>query len=205
MSEHYKPPVKYLGNVINNVELPDIENIKLKIQSKKILFIGTDKYIIGANQILNVFKKLQKSIPDLSLHFVGLEKSLFKNVPENVFFYGYLDKDKTEHRTTYYELLRTARIFVNTNPKWGSFSSSLEVMHFYTPVIVSPYAEFVETFGKRFKGGFYSNNELDLEKNIISIIATGDYYKYCIEAHNAVEEFTWENYSEKFLSCVEHI
>jgi hypothetical protein len=61
-------------------------------------------------------------------------------VPRN--FFCYLDKGSDAHRALYYPLFKEARMFINTTPKWSSFSASVEAMYFYTPVVITLYKEF---------------------------------------------------------------
>ena len=132
MKKKYTSKIIYLGNVINSVyETIDYEILKIKNHSNKILFIGSPKYMEGAQLLLKAFNKLKLSHSALSLHFIGLTASNFINLPKDVYCYGYLDKGDEKQRDLYYRLLKEAKIFVNTTPKWSAFSASLEAMYFY--------------------------------------------------------------------------
>ena len=150
MKTRYKNKnIFYLGNVINSLYDPnDSEILEKKSNSDSLLFIGGRKYIQGAQCLVDAFHVLKKDYPHLSLNIIGMNDSDVFGVPKDgINCYGYLDKGKDVDRQLYYSLLQDAKIFVNTTPKWGAFSATLEAMYFYNPVIVTPFKEFVETFG----------------------------------------------------------
>ena len=200
LSRTHTGNIKYLGNVINSVyDSNEKAVITKKKENRKILFIGTIKYLEGANMLLEAFNTIKSKYSDLTLHFVGLKTSDFNYLPEGVKCYGYLDKGIDEQRNIYYKLLEEACVFVNTTPKWSAFSASVEAMYFYTPVIVPQYEEFVKTFGKNFDGGFYYNDKDILSEKIELIFNTDTFKKMCIKAKELVKEFTWDSYIDKML------
>jgi glycosyltransferase involved in cell wall biosynthesis len=203
MNKKYTSKVVYLGNVINSIcKSEDQEILKIKKYSEKILFIGSPKYIEGANALILAFKTLKKAYPSMSLHFIGLNESDFKQiqVPNDVLFYGYLDKGNNEQRDIYYRLMKEAKVFVNTTPKWSAFSASIEAMYFYTPVIVPSYEEFTKTFGIDFKGGVFCNDNSLLSEKIESLLKNESYEQICVNANKLVSEFTWSSYIDKILN-----
>jgi len=196
----------YLGNVINSLyKTSEKEILNTKRNSHKILFIGSSKYISGAVALLQAFVLLQNKNPNISLHFIGIEKTSFNNIPENVHFYGYLDKGIEKERKLYYKLLKEAHIMVNTTPKWAAFSATIEAMYFYTPVIVSYYEEFITTFGKKISFGEYChrNTPKEILMKMEKIFLNRNYDSLCINSFLAVQEFTWENYISKMINKIE--
>jgi len=204
MKERYKSEnISYIGNVINSlfttsISVSDLENKKI---NQKILFIGSPKYIEGARYLLQAFMLLQEKYPTMSLHFVGISDSSFEDLPSNVFCYGYLDKGDDSEQALYYKLLNEATIFVNTTPLLGAFSASIEAMYFYTPVVISPYDEFVKTFGLDANVGLFCEETSPnlLSKKIEDLLFHTDYVQICQNAHNAVREYTWDAYIDKVL------
>lgn len=195
--------VKYLGNVINSIQEPDEKAIlPLKQNSQKLLFIGSEKYKLGAIKLISAFKTLKTVHPNLSLHFIGIKAECFEELPSDVHFYGYLDKANSEHRKVYYDLLTSARCFINTTEKWSSFSASVEAMYFYTPVIVPPYEEFKNTFSDDFSAGFYCNHDSELPQLINAILSNEGYMERCKEANRIVKHFSWDAYSGKLLDSI---
>lgn len=196
----HKGNIKYLGNVINSsIESNKKEILKQKKDSNKIIFIGSNKYIEGAKKLLESYNILKKKYPKLSLDFIGLKETDFNNLPKDVKCHGYLDKGNNEQREIYYKLLKEARVFVNTTPKWSAFSASVEAMYFYNPVIVPSYEEFVKTFGENFNGGIYCNNNDNLAEKIELIINSQSYEEFSINARTLVKNFTWDSYIDKVL------
>jgi len=200
--------IKYLGNVINSVyDVSEAEIIKAKENSWDLIFVGRSGYRDGALALISAFGNLKNDYPQLKLHIIGMNENDFDVLSENIYCYGYLDKGKDEDRETYYNLFRKAKIFINTTPKWGAFSATIEAMYFCIPVVVSPYDEFVKTFGEDIQFGAYCEQNLpnEIEKNIKSILGSPSYSSFCFNAHNSVREYTWSSYIDKVIKEVEAI
>jgi glycosyltransferase involved in cell wall biosynthesis len=209
MLNRYKnKKIKYLGNVINSVYNVSEEGaINAKENSFDLLFVGSEVYKAGATALISAFVNLKKAFPQLKLHIVGMNKVDFENLPNDVFCYGYLDKGNDDQREIYYNLFKKAKVFINTTPNWGGFSATIEAMYFYIPLVVSPYEEFVKTFGKQINFGNYcqENSPEQIEKNIKSILNNSGYNTLGINAHNAVKDYTWNVYIDKVIDEVEKV
>jgi len=211
MKKNYKNRnIHYLGNVINSLLIPQETSIlKHKENSNSILFVGGNKYIEGARTLINAFVILKQNFPQqfrqLSLHIIGIDGSEFSVLPDNVHCYGYLDKGKEKDKELYYNLLKEAKLFVNTNPKWGAFSASIEAMFFYTPVLVTPYKEFVKTFSESIDFGLLCNDSSpdSIAEKINNIISDPSYVSLCYNAHNSVKKYTWDNFADKLILKIE--
>jgi hypothetical protein len=220
MKKRYpKANIHFLGgNVINDLSgirlkvkgerLEDISRdiyvedlIEKKAKSKKLLFIGRKTtYLEAAKKLIEAYKLLKQEevYKDYSLDIVGCAESDFDSLPEGVTCYGFLNKSDERDRKTYYDLLLGAKVLVNANPKWGAFSSTVEAMYYYTPVIVSPYQDFVENFGEKIDFGVYSQEfrAENLANDIKTVINSENYTEMCNFAHENVKSYTWENYVE---------
>lgn len=202
---YHNGEIHYLGNVINTFyDAPQARIVEEKLRAKHVVFIGTKKYIDGARSLIDAFSLLKPRHPDFILDIVGMEARDFGELPEGVQCYGYLDKGVERDRKLYYSLLEQARIFVNTTPKWGAFSATLEAMYFYTPVVVAPYAEFVETFGEDISFGGYCEKDSPetLCARIEAILDHPSYPDMCMHAHEAVKDFTWDRFIEQLLDLL---
>lgn len=208
MKERYgAEKVHYLGNVINSLFNPDKEEIfQLKRNSWKLIFVGSKKYLEGAESLIKAFEMLKPAYPELSLHLIGIEESNLRRLPVDVFCYGYLDKAIDVQKEKYYDLLKDAKIFINTTPRWAAFSASIEAMYYYTPVIVSSYGEFKETFGEVIGFGSYceENSVPLIAQSIEGILNHPGYESLCNQAHEAVKEFTWDAYVDKIIQKMNH-
>ena len=207
MIDRYRhPETHYLGNVINAVVGPDDEAdiIRQRMSARRILFIGKDKYVEGARQLIEAFRLLKPVMPDLRLDIVGMTGRPFGILPEDVHCHGYLDKGHPEERALYYNLMRQARVFVNTTPRWGAFSATVEAMFMYLPVVVTPYGEFTETFSRAIDFGCYCpENRSDLIAAAVSqIFESEDYPNMCKLAHASVESYSWDSYIEQLMASV---
>jgi hypothetical protein len=80
-------------------------------------------------------------------------------------------------------------------------------MFFYNPSIVTPYKEFVKTFGPEIDFGLYCENNTagPLAEKIRSLLLDPDDESYCIHAHNAVKDFTWSAYIDKIVHKLEEL
>lgn len=209
MTEMYNREICYFNlNVINNVyerELNEEIILNRKKDSHILLFVGRKNYISGANLLIQVFSELKERYPLLELHIIGLSASDFKQLPQSVFCYDYLDKAKQNEKILYYELFLKAKIFINPTTLWGGYSSTVEAMFFYNPVIVSAYSSFVDSFGDEINFGYYVKNgqQDSLKACIIQIMDDPNYTRLCQNSHEAVKNFTWERYVDCFLERVE--
>lgn len=202
--KYEKANAHYLGNVINcNYKLTD-DIIKTKISSKKLLFIGNRKYLNGALELIEEFKKLKLKHNELELHLIGINKEDTNMEGSGIFYHGYLNKSVSSENEHYYNLLSEARVIINTTKDWGGFSALSEAMYFYTPVITRAYDEFTETFGKSVDFGFYVEDRVNLNAAIESVLSQNEneQLRYMNAAHEKVKGFTWENYIERLMKLV---
>ncbi len=191
-------------NTDNTIIVEDL--IETKSKSKKLLFIGRKTtYLEAAKKLIEAYKLLKEKeqYRDLELDIVGCATSDFDSLPEGVTCYGFLNKSEEMDRKTYYDLVLGAKVLVNTNPKWGAFSSTVEAMYYYTPVIVSPYQDFVKNFGEKIDFGVYNQDFTaeSLANDIISVINSNNYIEMCNFAHENVKSYTWEKYVKQ-LCCL---
>jgi glycosyltransferase involved in cell wall biosynthesis len=209
MRDHYKNKnIFYLGNVVNSeLSASEPEVLFKKLNSTDILFIGNKKYKEGALCLIKAFSLLRSTIPDCKVHIIGMESAEFDALPDGVICYGYLDKASEEQGKLYYSLLQQAKAVVNTTEKWGAFSSTIEAMYFYNPVITTPYKEFTQTFGNDIRFGYYceSNSVELLHTNLVRLFRDPEYKSLCINAHEAVKPFTWDAYMENLLEKIRNI
>ncbi len=191
--------IHYIGNVINaEVQISADEIIQRKTASTNVLFIGGIKYKQGADALIQSIEQLQQIIPTIHLDIIGMNASDFDILPPFVKCHGYLDKGKDADRKLYYDLMQDAKVFVNTTPLWSAFSATVEAMYFYNPIIITKYDEFVETFGDKLTMGTYHETS-HLAQEILDIFQSMSYGQLCLEAHQAVQNFTWNNYIDAFI------
>ncbi|MGM9760209.1 MAG: glycosyltransferase family 4 protein [Parabacteroides sp.] len=203
----------YLGqNVINNADedgLVEKDLLQDKAESMALVFIGREPYLPGAKLLIDSFQKLKERYPQLELHIIGLTSRQFDFLPKDVYCYGYLNKSDLAQRRMYYSILRKARVCINPTPLWAGYSSMVEAMYFYTPVITSMYQSFVDTFGKELEFGYYlQENRIDeiSEKIRLLLDCNGEFYRTKAKsAHDAVKEFTWDSFADKFLTKMNQI
>jgi glycosyltransferase involved in cell wall biosynthesis len=93
---------------------------------------------------------------------------------------------------------------VNPAANWGAYSSTIEAMYYGTPVIVTPYDDFVADFGREIEFGYYlekPDNLLPLIKKVLSQ-TTEEYQTMCLAAREAVKDYTWDKYVDVFLDSL---
>ena len=199
--------VQYLGrNVINNAAhftISERSILEKKSQSTIILFIGREKYLEGARLLIDAFQKFNSSANHrYSLHIIGLQKeSVEETRLDNVFFYGYLDKADENDNSIYYTLLSEARLVINPTPGWAGYSSIIEALYYYTPIIISPFLAFKDEFGDSLPFGqfFHGNDSESLAKCIQESINPPHFREMCLAAHFAVKDYTWDAYVDDLL------
>lgn len=204
--------IHYLGgNVINNLSgdepHPD-EIVGRKKAAKKILFIGKpDRYKMSAIKVMEAVGRMRNDprFMNLELDIVGIKADQLPQVPDFAHCHGFLRKDNPAECKEYYKLLKEAKVIVNPTPKWAAYSSIIEAMYFCTPVVVSPFDDFVNEFGEEINFGSY-NKEFTAEeiaKNIERIVVAENYEDICRNAHDAVKDYTWDRYVDKILALCE--
>ncbi len=205
--------IHYLGgNVINDLSGESI-HVDTILQEKKksdnILFVGKpDRYKESAIKLIEAVGLLKKdpTYRNLELDIIGIQKEQLPSVPDYVHCHGFLHKDKPEECKRYYDLLKRAKMIVNPTPKWAAYSSIVEAMYFYTPVVISPFDDFVKEFGDAISFGMYNRDfTVDcISQSIESIFSLNedDYKSMCIESHSAVKDYTWDNYVDKILNLI---
>lgn len=202
-SRYANPNIFYLGNVVNALYEPAKELIREKERRCDILFIGKKHYRKGAEELIDAFRTVREKRPEARLHIVGMPRGMFGALPEGVECYGYLAKESPSQCEKYYELLSKCRLFINTTPKWGAFSASVEAMYYFTPVILTPYSEFVKTFGDEISFGMYHTDRANLAGEIETMLSDEGFSRKAVSAHEAVASMTWDNFVKRLLDITE--
>lgn len=208
----YIPDVRvncFSKNVVNNLNdaplLSDDRAIGEKCKAHNLLFVGRSHYINAAKQLIGAAERLFLKFPDLRLDIVGLVDDDFEmTLPEWVHCHGFLHKGNDEHRRLYYALLEKSRCFVNSSPGWGGYSSTIEAMYYYTPIVIAPYKQFLMEFGDNISFGVYviNQSEEELESAILRVMENTEYADMAKSEHIAVRDYTWLDYSQWLLELV---
>lgn len=174
--------------------------------SQRILFIGKpDRYKESAVKLMEAVTLLRKEYENLELDIIGIQEGQLSNVPPYVHCHGFLHKDNPAECAKYYELLTGAKMIVNPTPKWAAYSSIIEAMYFFTPVVVSPFDDFVQEFGESI--GFGQYNEVfsaeGIAESIRRVMESTGYVQRCECAHDTVKDYTWERYVDKVLQLTQ--
>lgn len=208
MQQYYhNKNIFYLGNVINAEPFErDIASLSHRQSDANILFIGLKKYKEGADSLIQAIVQLHESVPHITLDIVGMNRNDFANLPTYIRCHGYLNKNIESDKKLYYSLLNHTAMYVNTTPLWAGFSSALEALHYYVPVITTPYPSFVKTFGNSIPFGYYCDeNSADAIASYIQQLLTlplANYEDMCEQAHLFVAEFTWDTYVDRMLDII---
>lgn len=199
----------YNKNVVNNLNdkelMPANAAIALKKSSHRLLFIGRKHYINAAKQLVRVAFELTKRYDDFVVDIIGLNYSDFDDVlPKCICCHGFLNKGDEAQRRLYYDLLERATCFVNSSPEWGGYSSTIETMYYYTPIVIAPYKQFQLEFGNYIDFGVYVENQSDeaLLYAVEKVMRCPDYEKCAFSSHVAVRDYSWENFSRWLLEKV---
>jgi len=209
MTSKYDRKVYYIGEMGINTVLrePIIKKniLKEKVDSNVILFVGNkwnSSYVVAARILIEAYVLLKEKYPNLKLDIVGMDDDNFDEIPAGVTCHGLLNKNNYKQRLKYYELMSKAKIFSNTA---GSYGATIEAMYYYTPVVTSRYAEFVEQFGSQISFGSYCES-LETESlcdSIIEIMESTNYENICILAHEKVASNTWDDFTAKMINLID--
>lgn len=199
--------VHHLGlNVVNNLSVHQYTResiLELKSKSNSFLFIGGAKYKEAAQLLIDAFN-LIPNMPQHQLNIIGFSREELNGINNNINCFGYLNKNDENDNRKYYQLLAEAKVIINPAKIWAGYSSSVEAMYYYTPVIVSRYESFELEFGKNIDFGFYLN---EFEANhlanlMIKLMNHPEYVQLCINAHEKVKTYTWDNYVDQLLHLI---
>lgn len=215
ITERHGKQVAHLDtNVVNDINFTKPspqEIIARKKKSFDLLLIGSAKYLLGARKLVQAFRILQKEFPELRLNFINLpEHRLFlEESDRNIVCHEYLDKGVPEQNKKYYDLLINTKILVNPSEIWAAYSSTIECMFYYTPIIIKPYDAFALDYGKENDFGVYLQNTdiPTIVESIRSILIMDEesYTKLCMRAHELVKGQTWENYTKKIVDLMHNV
>lgn len=201
--------VRYYGNVVNTEAVrPDAAKLLARdLEHPAILFIGGSKYKPGLMLLLEALERMNAGRPQpIELHVVGMARhEVLRPLASWATVHGYLDKSDPDDQREYRALLDHCALFVNPMPLWGSFSASCEAMHHYMPVIVDAYPEFTRTFGGAPAIGHLlrTAEQDELVAAIERLLNEKDHWRTCaVNAHNAVQPFTWTSYVQRLLADV---
>ncbi|WP_347218643.1 glycosyltransferase [Chryseobacterium sp.] len=215
ISERHGKQVHHLGsNVVNDINFnkPTFQEIlEKKKKSEELLLIGSMKYLLGARKLVEAVRILQKDFPNLTLNIINIPKDrlLLQDTDRNIICYEYLDKGDPEQNIQYYNLVTKARILVNPSEIWAAYSSTIECMFYYTPIIIKPYEAFALDYGEESDFGIYlQNTEVsDIVDSIRTILTMNEeeYTKLCLRAHELVKDQTWETYTKKVIELMNKV
>lgn len=192
-------------NLLDNKPLDRKKILKNKLNSNIILFIGKSKYIQGLKVLLQAFTLLKIEFKNIELHIVGIRKEEINiNINQkDIKFYGFLNKDIPEQSELFYDLLRSAAILCNPSLNWAGYSSIVEAMYYYTPIVIIPFSAFTMQFGNSINFGKYiqDSDPFSVKEGLKALLSApaDKRIDYCVNAHEAVKDHTWEIYTKKLL------
>lgn len=211
METLYNREFRYLGiNVVNSLYKDDFDIntiIHNRYNSNKIVFIGGINYKNACEELVKAFILVKKQNPLIELDIIGLNLSQLNiNTNEGITCHGYLDKSIETQRKKYYQILLNSKVLVQPAKKWGAYSSCIEAMYFGCPLIVRPYEDFVEDFGKDINFGYYLLEQNSLPSKIDKIFSLEEknYSNLCYNAHESVKDYTWDNYIDLLLKDIQN-
>ncbi len=205
-------PIRFIGPpFVNNCygkHLPARKIIARKKRSGILLFIGKpDRYRCAAQLLIDAFALLLRHDPhrQLQLHIVGMRGEGLSIPPSlPVVCHGYLHKDHDAECAAYYQLMIAARMMICPSARWAAYSSLVEGMYFYTPVIVTPFDAFTDTFGEEIAFGCYTScTPHHLTAAIRYLCDTTDYPELCRRAHEEVRHHTCARYVKELLHLMQ--
>lgn len=207
--------VHYLGNVINaetDKNACDASTVERHFASNRVLMIGRKAYKSGFIQLARAVKSYNegKSIQDqLHIDVIGMTEKETGLSDSHITYYGYLNKNDSEQKRIYYNLIKNAKLMCNTTENWIGASSIIEAMYWSLPVIINPTEDIYKTFGKDIEFGKYvlHNDAIEINAALkwLFNLDKDAYSHLCEAAHNAVKDFTWEGYTDRVIKTMENL
>ena len=195
-------------NVINNMSNETLDTDKLiqqKANSCSILFIGREGYLPGLLFLIEAIKILNNK--NIHLDVVGMNANVLENVPHFVTFYGYLHKEEPTECRKFYTLLKNAKFVANPSKHWAAYSSIVEAMYFYTPILIGRFNQFIKEFGENIDFGIYADTTTPelLASQIKKMLnmPNVEYHKMSLSAHLRVKDYTWSTYVSEMIKLME--
>jgi glycosyltransferase involved in cell wall biosynthesis len=197
----------HFGNVVNIDEdfIVTEKFLEKKNESKHLLFIGRPYYISGALELIEAVKELRLDGRNFHVDIVGIDQNLLKVDYEWLSIYGYLDKGDPEQKELYYELLKQARVFVNTTAGWSAFQATLEAMYFCNPIMVCENANLKKSFPTLNDFSYIVDGSQDLKSQILKCFDDpGTNKKKSTAARLAAEPNTWKNFINGLIQVIDN-
>ncbi|MDD3416425.1 MAG: glycosyltransferase [Lachnospiraceae bacterium] len=205
--------VYYLGNVINaemNTKLDQSIMLAAHYNSNRVLMIGRKAYKEGLIQLAESVKIYNEGKPEshqLLIDVIGMTEKETGLNDDHIIYYGYLNKNNTEQKNTYYNLIQGAKVICNTTENWVGISSIIEAMYWKLPVIINPTEDIYKTFGQQISFGRYveKNDSAEIGNALKWILELDrdSYSEVCEASYKAVKDFTWEGYVERIVETFE--
>ncbi|MEO8399325.1 MAG: glycosyltransferase family 4 protein [Ignavibacteriaceae bacterium] len=192
----------FLETTLVDVELVkdiDIEKLmftRFNRATKTILFLSRIERSKGIYEILDIFKKLNKSEPDYKLIFAGdgmerenLQNEILRLNIENVYLKGFVKGEEKKR------LFEEASLFMFLSESEGMSNAVLEAMSFGLPVVTTNVGGIASVFQNNINGILIEKNNFDniLDKihNIMS--NKGEYLAISRENYYTAKEKFWSN------------
>lgn len=202
--------VYYFGTPIN-LDAPQFDikaAAKQRFESRRLLFIGKEKYLQSAKVLACAVESFNLKNPDnkFFVDLIGMDEDRTKIKSEYIRHYGYLKKDSKKQWSIYNDLLKNAFFFINTSDNWVGASSILDTAYLGIPCIINPNPDLVKTFGENIYFGYYCNknsaDEIEKYLNRISELTLEDYALLSSNAQTAVQGYTYPEYVKKIISLI---
>jgi glycosyltransferase involved in cell wall biosynthesis len=194
------------GNVVNVDDdvVPPADIRERKLNSKRFLFVGQPFYLPGALELIVAARNLRQQGFACEVAIIGIDPGLIGVEYGWLTVHGYLDKEKPGDKQKYYELLSSARLFVNTTPGWSGFQAILEAMYFHNPIVVRPNESLNSYFSNLTSfAHIVEEGGPDLEAILAeSLTDNVRYQKMFDAARKAVESSTWNNFTTKLIGLL---
>lgn len=180
----------------------DNESEILTEKNKNILFIGKGSYKRGVDILIKAFNLFnQKNANSFTLHIVGIPSSNSRHLNTNIKFHGYLNKHDSSGLTTYYHLLRTAKLFVMPMREGPIPGVIREAGLMYTPVIVTNIWH-VDKFIKDGHDGVLVNSlrPEEFADRMNNLVKNNNLWeKLAKNAHASAKNYSWDHTAQIFL------
>lgn len=203
MAEYLKMAHPDLSNKIHhvgggiNLDLKAINPSKTK-SNNKILFVGRDYRRKGGERVIEAFKILKKSRPDLELHFAGPKNNPNMDSIQGFYFYGDVSRPILQ------ELMNNCDIFCMPSYFEAYGLVFIEALAFGLPCIGRKCCEMPYFIEEGTTGELVDTDDVDeLVTKIEKILSSSKYKDRVLDNHDFyLKEYSWDNVAFKMANII---
>ncbi|MBD3230472.1 MAG: glycosyltransferase [Candidatus Lokiarchaeota archaeon] len=205
LAQQFKIDIKDIKTIPNGVNLKTINNLRVKKDLNKIIFIGRLNPEKNVDILIHSFSKVVEKFPEKELYILGegIEYKRLKKITKEL---DIVDKVKFlrffEKESDVLKFIKSGAIFVSPSRREGQGIACLEAMAASTPVITAkyPFNAMCNIIKNNQTGIISKANSESISNSIIKIISNKKLYeRICQESYSYSKKFDWHIITNKLI------